>query len=283
MGISGKNLKPLVVRSPGKINLFLHVTGKRSDGYHYLETAFQFLDFSDILKFEITEDNRIFREDTHGYCLPVNDLTVRAATLLREKFATDLSTGVKITLIKNIPPGSGMGGGSSNAAVTLTALNRLWNLGLTRTELLPLAAKLGADVAVLIHGKSCWATGIGDSFEYFEPRQFWYVLCIPRVEVSTARVFSHPELQRNHPSITQAAYLQGSTVNDLEPITRKLYPEVGEALTILGQFGDAKMNGSGSSIFLRCDSKGEANQVRQNLPSHLSAKVVRALNDITEY
>ena len=283
MGISGKNLNPLVVRSPGKINLFLHVTGKRCDGYHNLETAFQFLDFADILKFEATKDSHILREDAHGYSLPDNDLTVRAATLLREKFGSDKSLGAKITLSKNIPPGSGMGGGSSNAAVTLIALNRLWRLGLTRRELLPLASELGADVAVFVYGKSCWATGIGDEFEPFEPRQFWYVLCFPRVAVSTASVFSHSGLQSNHPSISKAAFLQGDTVNDLEPITRILYPEVDEALTILGEFGDARMNGSGSSVFLRCESKGKANKVRKNLPSYLPAKVVRALNDITEY
>jgi 4-diphosphocytidyl-2-C-methyl-D-erythritol kinase len=283
MATSGNNLKPLVMRSPGKINLFLNVSGRRSDGYHNIETVFQFLDFPDILKFEVTRDHHILRVDTHEYSLPENDLTVRAATLLREKFGNSQSGGVKITLAKSIPPGSGMGGGSSNAAITLIALNRLWRLGLSRQDLLPLAAELGADVPVFVYGKSCWATGIGDVFESFEPRQFWYVLCFPRVEVSTARVFSNFQFQNSQPAISKATFLQGNTANDLEPITRILYPEVDEALTILEEFGDARMNGSGSSVFLRCESKGEANQVQQSLPSYLAAKVVRALNDITEY
>jgi 4-diphosphocytidyl-2-C-methyl-D-erythritol kinase len=283
MATSGKNLKPLVVRSPGKINLFLHVTGARSDGYHNIETAFQFLDFPDILKFEVTKNHRIYREDAHEYPIPENDLTIRAATLLREKFGNSRSAGVKITLTKNIPPGSGMGGGSSNAAVTLIALNRLWRLGLSRRELLHLAAELGADVPVFVYGKSCWATGIGNIFEPFEPRQYWYVICFPPVTVSTARVFSDSRIQSNHLPVSKATFLQGNTVNVLEPITRMLYPEVDEALTILEDFGDPRMNGSGSSVFLRCESKGEANLVRQSLPSYLAAKVVRALNDITEY
>ena len=285
--MTARKLNPLVMRSPAKINLFVHVTGQRNDGYHLLETAFQFLDFADILKFESIEDNRIIRHDNHHFSLPQNDLIIRAAELLREKTqpnkASVKHSGVKITLTKKIPPGSGMGGGSSNAATTLLALNRLWDLGLSRDELLSLAGQLGADVPVFIHAKSCWATGIGDIFESFEPRQHWYCICIPSTTVSTATVFSHPHLRRAHHPISKADFHNDKTTNDLEPITRLLYPQVDQALKTLAQYGDAKMNGSGSSVYLRCICKGDANKIRIQLPPHLKCIVTRTLNDITEY
>ncbi len=293
MATSGTHFNSLVIRSPAKINLFLHITGQRSDGYHLLETVFQFLDFADVLKFEVLKNSHIVRHDEHEFLLPKNDLIIQAAELLRKEFQSGNTPGVSITVAKKIPPGSGMGGGSSNAATTLLALNRLWNLGLTRNDLLPLAVQLGADVPVFIYGKSCWATGIGDTFERFEPQQHWYCICVPSVAVSTSAVFSHPDLQRNRPSITKKAIAEkamtkkamqnGNTINDLEPITRLLHPEVDQALKTLGNYGDAKMNGSGSSVYLRCDSKGKASEIRRQLPSHLNCVVARALNDITEY
>ena len=288
MAVSGTNLNALVMRSPAKINLFLHITGQRSDGYHLLETVFQFLDFADILKFEILKDSHIVRHDGHEFLLPKNDLIIQAAELLRKEFQSGNTPGVSITVTKKIPPGSGMGGGSSNAATTLLALNRLWNLGLTRNDLLPLAVQLGADVPIFIYGKSCWATGIGDTFESFEPPQHWYCICIPSVAVSTSAVFSNPDLQRNRPSTTKKAMTKkdiqnGNTTNDLEPITRLLYPEVDQALKTLGNYGDAKMNGSGSSVYLRCDSKDKASEICRKLPSHLNCVVTQALNDITEH
>ncbi len=280
---AGKNINSLVMRSPAKINLFLHITGQRSDGYHSLETAFQFLDFADILKFERREDSHIIRCDNHKFSLPQHDLILRAATLLRNTFPANSNIGVNITLTKKIPPGSGMGGGSSNAATTLLALNRLWNLELSRNDLLALAVQLGADVPVFIYAKSCWASGIGDTFESFEPQQYWYCLCMPSVAVATSTVFSHPHLRRNHPAITRADFYYGNTGNDLEAVTRLLHPEVGQTLDILGRYGDAKMNGSGCSSYLRCACKGDANEIRRKLPSHLHAVVSRTLNDITEY
>ncbi len=285
--VSGKNLNPLVMRSAAKINLFLHVTGQRNDGYHQLETAFQFLDFADILKFETRQDDRIIRHDNHEFPLPQNDLIIRTAELLRQEIqANNIAgnpSGVKITLTKKIPPGSGMGGGSSNAATTLRALNRLWDLGLSNHDLQSLAIQLGADVSVFIYAKSCWATGIGNIFESFEPAQHWYCICIPTVAVATENVFSHPHLRHNHRPISRADFYYGKTNNDLEPIARLLHPEVDQALKTLSQYGDAKMNGSGSSVYLRCASKGDANEIRRKLPPHLICIVTRTLNDITEY
>lgn len=281
MATSGTN-NTLVIRSPAKINLFLHITGQRSDGYHLLETVFQFLDFADVLKFEVLKDSRIVRHDAHKFVLPKNDLIIRAAKLLRTELQLKNTPGVSITITKKIPPGSGMGGGSSNAATTLLALNRLWHLGLTRDDLLPLAAQLGADVPVFIYGKSCWATGIGDTFDCFEPPQHWYCICIPSVTVSTATIFEHLELQRERPLMPKTNLQNGNT-NDLEPITRRLYPEVDQALKTLGNYGDAKMNGSGSSVYLRCNSKDQANEICHQLPAHLNCVVAQSMNNITEY
>lgn len=286
------NRNTLVARSPAKINLFLHITGQRSDGYHTLETAFQFLDFADVLKFEIRKDDRIVRHDEHQFVLPKNDLIMQAAELLGKEFKLNNALGVSITVAKKIPPGCGMGGGSSNAATTLLALNRLWNLGLTRNDLLPLAVQLGADVPLFIYGKSCWASGIGDRFARFEPPQHWYCVCLPSVLVSTATVFSHFDLQHHRPSLPEKAILKknienGTAANELEnvlePITRALYPEVERALKIMSNHGDAKMNGSGCSVYLRCRCKDNAEQICAKLPAYLNCVVTRTLNDITGY
>ncbi|MCY3770314.1 MAG: 4-(cytidine 5'-diphospho)-2-C-methyl-D-erythritol kinase [Gammaproteobacteria bacterium] len=272
---------PLVLRSPAKINLFLNVVGKRPDGYHLLETAFQFLDFADRIRYETNAHGRIIRRDDHSYSLPDEDLVIQAANLLSREYG--IRSGVTITLSKVIPPGSGMGGGSSNAATTLIALNRIWGLGLSRRSLIPLARKIGADVPLFIHGRSCWATGIGDRFEDFSPRPHWYCLCIPPASVSTAEVFSHLELKRNPPALTRADFHDGKRFNLLEPVTRSLYPPVDEAFGMLNRYGQARMNGSGSSLFVQCASREEAIGIRDALPETLACRVIRSLNDIIGY
>ena len=277
----GPRPNPLVLRSPAKINLFLNVVGKRRDGYHRLETAFQFLDFADRIRYETNEDNRILRIDDHPYPLPDEDLILQAARLLGQEHG--VRSGVTITLDKIIPPGSGMGGGSSNAATTLMALNQMWGLGLRRHALIPLAREIGADVPLFIHGKSCWATGIGNRFEDFSPQPHWYCLCIPRVNVSTAEVFSHLELKGPPPGLTRVDFNGGKRFNMLESVTRSLYPRVDEAFEMLNRYGQARMNGTGSSLFIQCPSKGEAIRIRDALPENLVCRVIRSLNDITEY
>ncbi len=275
-----KSSPPLVRMSPGKINLFLHITGQRNDGYHLLETVFQFLGFSDTLKFERLESDDIIRQDDHDFALPDMDLIIQAATLLRSRCNPGRADGVKITLSKVIPPGSGMGGGSSNAATTLMALNQLWQVGLGKNQLLALAVQLGADVPVFVHGKSCWATGTGEIFTNFAPPENWYCFCIPSMAVSTAEIFSSPDLTRNHPSISQADFFRGEISNDLEWVTRKHCPQVDQALSTLNQYGKAQMNGSGSSVFLRCDSAKQANEICQKLPADLPGFVTRSMNHI---
>ena len=273
----------LILRSPAKINLFLHVTGKRDDGYHELETVFQFLDFHDLLRFELTSESGIVRIDDHPYLLPQSDLIIRSSELLASTRGLKNPAGVKITLTKVIPPGSGMGGGSSNAATTLLALNKLWGLHLTRPELLSLAKQLGADVPVFIYGHSCWATGIGNEFERFDPEQHWYCICIPETAASTQAVFQHPDLCRNHPPVSKLEFHQGKVCNDLETVSGSLYPEIEEAFAILNQYGRARMNGSGASVFLQCESAGVARRIRDQLPDHLHSIVARGLNDIRNH
>ena len=281
--MTAQPINPLVVRSPAKINLFLHVTGRRADGYHDLETAFQFLDFSDTIRFELETGTGISRIDDHDFSLPKNDLCIRAAHLLAEAGGLNPPPATRISLSKIIPPGSGMGGGSSNAATVLKSLNRLWNTDLDQEKLLELAAVLGADVPLFIHGKSCWATGIGDRFEEFNPQPDWYCFCIPPVEVSTEAVFNHPDLTRDHPLISAFEFYDGQAVNDLEPVARTLYPAVDHALRCLGQFGPAQLNGSGGSVFLRCPSRGHAESIKEALPGNFNPQVIRTLNDITQY
>ncbi len=276
----GKFSESLVLRSPAKINLFLHVTGKRADGYHDLETVFQFLDFHDLLKFELTGEPGIARIDDHPYTLPQSDLIVRSYKLLISTHGVKKPAGIKVTLNKVIPPGSGMGGGSSNAATTLLALNELWGLSLTRRELLSLAKRLGADVPVFIYGHSCWATGTGNEFERFDPQQHWYCICIPQAAASTREVFQRPELCRNHPPVSRLDFEQDNVCNDLEAVSRRLYPEIEEAFVILNHYGKVRMNGSGASVFLQCRSRAAAKRIRDRLPGHLHCIVARGLNDI---
>jgi 4-diphosphocytidyl-2-C-methyl-D-erythritol kinase len=268
----------LTLLSPAKINLFLHVTGQRADGYHRLETVFQFLDFYDTLQFQATPGNTVIREDEHNYDLPSQDLIIQAARLLSNYCNLKSLPGVKITLTKNIPPGSGMGGGSSNAATTLLGLNKLWELGLSKSDLLSLAQKLGADVPIFVHGLACWAEGIGDEFSSFTTNETWYCIYIPAVRVSTEMIFQHPDLPRNHKTLSKDNFQYENTTNDLQPITRELFPEVNSAFELLERYGSPRMNGSGSSIFLACDSKKEAEKVKNSLPNPRQCVVTKSLN-----
>ena len=270
----------ICLRSPAKINLFLHVTGRRADGWHFIETGFQFLEVSDYLKLELTAGHQIQRVDLHEFALPDEDLTIQAAGLLADHAKLRSIPGTRINLYKHIPPGSGMGGGSSNAAATLVGLNKLWNLHLKHEELLMLGARLGADVPIFIHGKSSWARGIGDVFTPFAPSEKWYCLWVPDCHVSTAEVFQHPELVRDHPSIHFQDFVHGHYGNDLEPVTRKMYTPVDDALTTMNRHGTAQMNGSGSSVFLPCNDKNHARQIRLRLPANQNISITRSFNSI---
>ncbi len=232
--------------APAKLNLFLHVVGQREDGLHELQTLFQLLDFGDLLSFELTENGSIARHG--GSALPAEDLCVRAARALQQAGNTGL--GARIQLTKRIPVGAGLGGGSSDAATVLIALNQLWDTGLNEDDLADIGQSLGADVPLFVRGCSAWGEGIGEQLTptKLPLRQFCVVW--PDVQVSTKTIFSDPELTRNTPRIRIPGPFEGDRRNDLEPVAKRRFPEVGECLDWLGQFGAARMTGSGSAAFL---------------------------------
>ena len=269
----------LQLPAPAKINRFVRVTGRRADGYHQLETLFQFLEFADIMRFEVSQQPRIRRIDRHDFELPEQDLSVRAARLLQTTIPAAAARGATITLLKKIPPGSGLGGGSSNAATTLLALNHLWRLDLPRTRLAELGLQLGADVPVFVHGRAALATGIGEILEPFDPPEQWLCVCLPPVHVSTARVFSHLPLKpATEPVAGNADKIDDTLGNDLEPVTAKLYPEVATALAHLRRYADARLSGSGAAVYASFDSREQAEHAAAQLPDELPAFVTHSRN-----
>lgn len=242
--------------APAKLNLFLHVTGRRPDGYHTLQTLFQFLDVADRLRFEVTPSRQISRATELPGVPEERDLTVRAARLLQE--SAGVTQGCAIHLDKQLPAGGGLGGGSSDAATTLLALNRLWDCRLSIDALAALGLALGADVPVFVRGRAAWAEGVGELLTRYDPPQPWYVVLVPPVAVSTAEVFAaydREQLTPSSPPITIRDFRAGRVGNDLEPVVRRLYPEVDNALKWLDKFGQARMTGSGACVFVAVDSE----------------------------
>ena len=266
--------------APAKLNLFLHVTGRRADGYHELQTVFQLIDLCDTLTIRVSQDGRIERPEGPAGVDPDSDLTVRAAKALQA--ATGCRAGASLHIAKRIPMGGGLGGGSSDAATTLLALNRLWGCGLSIDELARLGLPLGADVPVFIRGSSAWAEGVGERLVPVELPEKWYVVVHPGVAVPTKDVFQSSELTRNTPLITiRAAFEPGGdsrTRNDCEPVVRARYPEVADALDWLGKFGSARLTGTGSCIFAAFASAIEAERVAARVPDRWRAFVARGLN-----
>ena len=260
--------------APAKLNLFLHVIGRRDDGLHELQTLFQLLDFGDSIRFEPTSDSVI--ERVGGLGLPIDDLTVRAATTLRA--FGDETLGVRIHLDKRIPVGAGLGGGSSDAATTLVALNQIWALGLREEQLLEIAKDLGADVPLFVAGRSAWGEGIGERLTPAMLPSGCFCVVWPGVSVPTKAVFSDPELTRNTPPIRIPGPFSGNRRNDLEPVARKRYPAVGQCLDWLGQFGKAQMTGSGSAAFIEVENDRAGQDVINALPEDLSGWVAHGIN-----
>jgi len=264
--------------APAKINLFLHVIGRRADGMHELQTVFQFLDHGDTLFFRPRGDGVCQRENTVDGIEPDQDLAVRAARLLSQ--ASGCGLGADIRVDKRLPIGGGLGGGSSNAATTLVALNRLWNLGFTRDELAALGLKLGADVPVFIHGQASFAEGVGERLSSLELPEPWYLVVTPPLSISTREIFEAPELRRDTPRITSRQFRAGSvTRNDCEPVTRQRYPLVDEALKALGRFAPPRMSGTGSSVFAAFASRPEALMARSAMPAGWRSFIARGLNE----
>jgi len=263
--------------APAKLNLFLQITGRRPDGYHTLQTVFQFLDYGDDLEFSVTDNGRIVLLTPLSGVPENNNLAVRAAELLKRASGTRQGTVIRIK--KLLPLGGGLGGGSSNAATTLLALNLLWGAKLTVTELASLGLELGADVPVFVHGHAAWAEGIGEILTPLEPEETWYLVVVPPVHVSTAKVFSNSELTHYSQAITIRDFQEGrGRRNDLEPIVRRIYPEVNRALSLLEEFGEPRLSGSGGCVFLELKEAEQGQRILQSIPKPFTGFVARGMN-----
>ena len=277
--------------APAKVNLFLHIVGQRPDGYHLLQTVFRLLDFYDTIYLKPTNSKEIKRANDVSGVPEDSDLCIRAARLLQQH--TGCAHGAEIMVEKNIPMGGGLGGGSSDAATVLLALNRLWQLNLSREELLGLGLKLGADVPFFIYGTNAWAEGIGEQLQSIELRDAYYVVLTPDVHVSTAQIFANKQLTKDSiPQImatfSRAAQLNAVNsgdgnislefINSLEKVVCNLYPEVSACLHWLKRFGDARMSGSGASVFLEVSSKEIAEKICSEKPGSVRGFVARGLN-----
>ena len=270
------------VPSPAKLNLFLHITGRRSDGYHELQTIFQLIDLCDWLTFTQTEDPEIQIEGLGNVELEQN-LIYKAIQSLKP-FAK-CSTGLKISIEKQIPMGAGLGGGSSNAATTLIVVNQLWQCGLTIEQLAELGLKLGADVPIFVHGKNAWAEGIGERLNWINLAQKQYIVLKPDCFISTQLLFSQKTLTRNEKTSKFCAYQQTPSdfKNNFEPLARSLYGEVDEAMQYLDQFGIAKLTGTGACVFVEVTLDMQVNDILANAPC--KAYLVNSLNEspLTEF
>jgi 4-diphosphocytidyl-2-C-methyl-D-erythritol kinase len=265
--------------APGKLNLFLHITGRRADGYHLLQTVFQFIDRCDWLYFDVRDSGVIRRITDVPGVPPEHDLTVRAARLLREAGApSDLALGVDIHIEKHLPMGGGLGGGSSDAATTLVALNKLWGLNLPVERLAALGLQLGADVPVFVLGHAAWAEGVGEQLTPVDLKEPWYLVVVPPCHVSTAKIFSTPELTRNLPAIKIGGFLLGEGINVCEPVVCKLHPQVAEALRWLSQFGQARMTGTGACVFVPFEDEDAARRALERLPPVWQGFVAKGMN-----
>ena len=261
--------------APAKLNLFLHVTGRRADGYHELQTLFRFIDLADTLHFELRTDGAVHRVNDIEGVPEDRDLCVRAARLLQKETGSTL--GVDITIEKRIPMGGGLGGGSSDAATVLIALNRLWSLGLTRSRLMEMGLKLGADVPVFIFGENAFAEGVGEKLQAYALPPAWYVVLFPPVHVPTAEIFAHPELTRGSVSIIMRALSTQPLRNDLQAVVCSLYPQVADYIAELGRYGRAMMTGSGACVFAEFGSREKARAVLQQLPGAMRGVAVQGL------
>jgi 4-diphosphocytidyl-2-C-methyl-D-erythritol kinase len=262
--------------APAKLNLFLHITGRRDDGYHELQTLFQFLTWSDWLYFELHVDDGVHLAGRPAGVPDAEDLCVRAARLLQE--ATGHTAGVTIYNDKRLPVGGGLGGGSSDAATTLVVLNRLWQLGLETNELAGLGLRLGADVPVFVQGHAAWAEGVGEILTPVTPPEAWYLVLAPSVSVSTADIFSDVELTRDTPRMKIPDLLAGGGRNDCEVVVRRRYPEVAAALDWLNAFSPARMTGTGGCVYAAFDSEAAARAIADRLPAELPGFVTRGIN-----
>jgi 4-diphosphocytidyl-2-C-methyl-D-erythritol kinase len=262
--------------APAKLNLFLRITGRRPDGYHDLQTLFQILDWGDELRFELDDSGTISRVADVAGVPEAEDICVRAAHLLRDRCG--VRTGVRIELFKHIPLGAGLGGGSSDAATVLCALNQLWCCGLTRRQLAEIGLELGADVPVFVNGHSAWAEGKGEKLKAVTLGRRYYVLVFPGINISTAEIFRHPALKRNSKplAVSPRNYRPGG--NDCEAVVLQLYPELRKLVSDLSAFGEPRMSGTGSTFFLSFDTKKTALGAASELECRYNVRPVRGVD-----
>ena len=264
------------VPSPAKLNLFLHITGRRDDGYHELQTIFQLIDLSDWLEFTQTDDLQISIDGLNSVDLEHN--LIYKATQILKPYAQKI-TGLSIRVEKNIPMGAGLGGGSSNAATTLIVVNQLWQCGLSIEQLAKLGVKLGADVPIFVYGRNAWAEGIGEQLTFIDLEQKKYIVLKPDCFISTQLLFSQKTLTRNTKTSTFCAYqlTPFNFGNNFEPLARSLYPEVNEAMQYLDQFGIAKLTGTGACVFTEVTSDMNIDEILAHSPC--KAYLVNGLNE----
>ena len=262
--------------APAKLNLFLHVVGRRADGYHLLQTLFRFVDYGDTLHFAPREDGRVRLLNPLPGVPEESDLTVRAARLLQQ--AANCTRGADIRLEKRLPMGGGLGGGSSDAATVLLALNHLWQLGLSRERLQALGLTLGADVPVFIFGRTAFAEGVGEALQAVPAAPAWYLVLQPPVAVPTVDIFRAPELKRDTPAMAAADWRPGLGGNDLEPVACARFPEVARHLAWLQRFGRARMSGSGACVFAEFPDQAGAEAALAQLPPDMQGWVAPGLD-----
>ncbi|HBX36824.1 MAG TPA: 4-(cytidine 5'-diphospho)-2-C-methyl-D-erythritol kinase [Pseudohongiella sp.] len=253
----------LVVPAPAKLNLFLHITGRRADGYHNLQTVFQILGHGDTLHLSPRSDGKLKLDCNRSELIGGDNLVLQAARALQSESGCPL--GADIYLDKRLPAGGGLGGGSSDAASTLLALNALWKLEMDKQQLASIGLALGADVPVFVHGNSAWAEGVGEHLTPISLPEATYLVITPDCHIATGRIFSHEQLTRDTPPIKMCAFLAGQSRNDCETLVRNLYPEVDEALNWLAQFAPARMTGTGASVFASFRTEADARKVLHEL------------------
>lgn len=276
---SGCALTDLVCPAPAKLNLFLHVVGRRADGYHLLQSLLRLVDYGDTVHLTLREDGHIQRTQDLPGVREEDDLCIRAAYLLQAE--TSCGLGVEIHLEKRLPMGGGLGGGSSDAASVLLGLNHLWSLGLTRERLQELGLKLGADVPFFVFGQNAFMEGIGERLQAVTLAPAWYVVLSPAVHVSTQAIFAHPELTRDSEIIKMADFSEASSFswrNDLQTVVCRDHPEVERNIAWLNAHAEARMTGSGACVFAAFDTAAAAQQVLTQLPQDMRGFVAEGLS-----
>ena len=263
--------------APAKLNLMLRIVGQRADGYHLLQTVFQFIDFCDWITFHAVDDERVSLQKTMPGVAEADDLTVRAANLLKAE--TGCESGVRIEVEKNLPMGGGLGGGSSDAATTLVVLNELWGLKLSMEKLMELGLSLGADVPVFVYGYSSWAEGVGEKLERISLHEQWVVVIKPECHVNTKEIFLAKNLTRNSKSITIADFIAGQHQNDCVEVVCQRYQPVKDALVVLSEFSEARLTGTGACVFAQFDSEDEAVNAYESLKNMWQVYLAKGLNE----